>query len=96
MKVEPNHRSAFNHALSEGDFVDVRFNSALDSGYYGFVIWASRHRLRLKAHAAVGRFEPAVDRECLDLDLVIPMTSIAWIRHLPGKPANCKCRDGLS
>lgn len=95
MKAENNDRSAYDPSLAEGDFVEVRFNANLQSGFFGFVVSATAKRLRLKAHGALGEF--VTDREpCLNHDLVIPMSSLAWVRHIPSKPADCDCKEGLS
>lgn len=100
MKIEHSPRSAdVIQALKRGDFVSVRLNAAPDSGFCGFVIQATADRVRLMAHEAEGRLDftgtAGADENCLGLDVVVPMTSIAWIRHFVGKPADCKCREGI-
>lgn len=93
MEIERNERHPFNPALREGDFVGVHFNLGVSDGFIGYVISASVERVRLKAHQ---RLKAEFDRDtCLDWDLVIPMTAVAFVRHLKAKPLECSCKDGL-
>ena len=82
-----NERNDDKPALKAGDFVDVRFRPT--EGFLGYVVSASTERLRLHVHQVSASTFNASD--CLDWDMVIPMTSILWIRHLPAKPMDCPC-----
>lgn len=97
--IEPNPRNAYIiQSLKPGDFVEVRFNANLNTAFYGFVVNTDAHQLRLMAHASHGFVD--IDSEdpksCLAYDLVIPKTSIAWIRHLVGRLKRCRCCEGLT
>ncbi|MBF4768335.1 hypothetical protein ISU10_11210 [Nocardioides agariphilus] len=100
MKKVPNsHTPHTVQSLRAGDFVEVRLNAHLSGGLVGYVRAASKLHLRLLAHSFEGPYvevEAAKGVDCLAWDLYIPMSSIAWIRHLPLKADECSCSEGLA
>ncbi len=96
MKVEPSDRDWYTiQAIRPGDFVAVHFLPDVTEGLIGFVVSDSGRRLRLSVHQVSGGGIKD-EEECLSWDTVIPMTAVAFVRHLPGKPVECACREGLS
>lgn len=93
MSIEPNQRSAFDEALAEGDFVSVHLNVDITRGFIGSVVSTGSDVLRILAHQPTGNQFLGT---CLGWDVVFPWASIAFIEHLPGKPVDCLCREGLS
>jgi hypothetical protein len=94
MKIEPNIRSAMTiKALKPGDAVEVRFTPFMTAAVQGFVV-GSETRLRVKVHATVGALETD-GQPCLDWDVVIPWSSIAFVRHLKTKAVGCGCGEDL-
>ncbi|MBZ5739773.1 hypothetical protein [Nocardioides mangrovi] len=93
--IEPNDRSALTiKALKPGDPIEVRFNPFASAGVQGFVVACAESRLRVKVHATVGSLETDGD-PCLNWDVIIPWTSITFVRHLKDKPVVCPCREDL-
>lgn len=96
MNIVPNERSALSvKALKPGDPVEVRFNPFATAGVQGFVVGCGESRLRVKVHATVGALEVSDAVPCLNWDIVIPWTSITFVRHLKTKAVGCPCREDL-
>ena len=95
IQVRPNDREPEYtiKALDDGDFVHVAFIiGGSNNGFFARVLKSSSDHLRILAHQVTSdHIERAT---CLGWELVIPWTSILWVRHLPGTPVNCKCMEG--
>lgn len=94
MSVE-EHDTTVNgsHGYDRGDPVAVRFNADLQTQFKGFVIRSGPDRLRIKVHEAKG--DLASEGTCLNWDVSIPWTSIAFVLRMNTKPVDCACREDL-
>jgi hypothetical protein len=100
LRGEPNDRDPqVLQAIQQGDFVDVTLNANMHGAYVGFISAVTSERLRLRVHMTTGNVHVPGQRpaeSCMNWDVVIPMTSIAMIRHLKTKPVKCDCKEAAS
>ena len=93
MNTEPNQRDPFAGPLEQGDFVAVHLNADIVAGHIGFIIEADATFIRLQAHQPNGKEESP---HCLNVEVVYPVSSVAWVIHRPVKPSGCTCEGYAS
>lgn len=91
MKVEDNTDN-WQAALKSGAFVQAHLNASPNVAFIGFVRLANEHRISMVVHEVVGPVE-VTSAPCLAWMVYLPVASVAWVRHLPGRPSECDCRD---
>lgn len=92
MASVPNRRNtAHDCALTEGDFILVMLN--VGGGFSGVVIEHTKQFLRMVAHEATRpvAIPDQPPSACLAWELLVPWSSIAWVKHSETSPDACDC-----